>query len=940
MQHRKTPKTPNKYPKFIIFIILLISVFSVATVAVVVADNFTITPITVVTFNFDTEMPAIWEDRIVWQDRIDYNYEIILYNSTSGEEIRLTTGGSDEIHPDIFGDFVVWEEWSDENYNIILYDLNSHEEVPITDEIQDQVNPTIWGPIIAWEDQRGDQKAIFYYDLNTSEVVEASEPGFTSKKPDVWGNFIVWEQLFGDNSEIMLYNISNHTRQRITFDAENQEYPSIWEDRIVWMEYRDGYRQLSLYNITTGIRTNLTSDPWYHRIPVIFGDTIAYEYKKEEKDKPDISLLNITTGNEVLLSPETPDSAQDQPAIWDKRIVWKDDRSHAYDIYLCTFGISLSPLTADFISNITEGMAPLDVKFTDSSIGNIYGWWWDFGDGTESREQNPVHTYVDPEIYSVILTINNPWQRSAVEREGVITAGTAPRPDFTADVYSGPAPLSVQFWDGSVGYPEKWLWDFGDGDTDNNQNPFHEYNSAGTYTVKLTAENKWGNGTVEKESCITVMDADTHEVILPVDGVNLEGPDGIYLILNCSPFNATEFDPLVNQSIITCIPYPYSGIAALQFLTDDPGGFSLTGNDTIEGNLSGIEVLSLDFQSENRNSTEGLVWNYNYSAFLPHYPQNGKITSLLWEGSTPEDQILFEIIAIDNQHHVKNTAYTILFQQENIWSSGPATLTFGIDSDWIEEYGWRPCIQIEGNVEQCMIYIDGTYIGNTPLCLSERLSPGNHTMTVYKYGFESNNSTITFEDKRDYIRVIRMSDWGEGSLLDTRFLYHDNASGMDYFQAYSPEGFSKFGIVSVWQEGNIFQLIQLITAKVVGPSSGSSGGGGGGGGHSGSSGSSWVSENAPAQGTTRVPTPSPPSEGSFTESQGDANTGITVSPGVTMEPGEPAPPQTNGEDQQGPPSNPLPIGTLTFSILKNLSIVFVVIFVTVVFYLRWKKKEE
>jgi len=34
------------------------------------------------------------------------------------------------------------------------------------------------------------------------------------------------------------------------------------------------------------------------------------------------------------------------------------------------------------------------------------------------------------------------------------------------------------------------------------------------------------------------------------------------------------------------------------------------------------------------------------------------------------------------------------------------------------------------------------------------------------------------------------------------------------------------------------------------------------------------------------------------------------------------------------------MGTSTLIILKNLSIVFVVIFVTTVFYLRWKKKEE
>jgi hypothetical protein len=233
-----------------------------------------------------------------------------------------------------------------------------------------------------------------------------------------------------------------------------------------------------------------------------------------------------------------------------------------------------------------------------------------------------------------------------------------------------------------------------------------------------------------------------------------------------------------------------------------------------------------------------------------------------------------------------------------------------------------------------MVFIDGTYIGDTPLCISEGLSPGNHTMTVHKFGFESNSSTITLEDKRDYIRVIRESDWGDGSLLDTRFLYHDNASGIDYFQAYSPNGFSKFGVGSVWQEGNIFQLIQLTAAKVVGPSS--SGGGGGGG---SSSGSSWLSENAAAQTTTSVPTPAPTPAGTLTVSQEDGTPVLTPLPAVTMEPEEFTPAVTG--TNQGPSFlGSLTEGTTTLLILKNLSIVFVVIFVSTIFYLRWKRKEE
>jgi PKD repeat protein len=64
--------------------------------------------------------------------------------------------------------------------------------------------------------------------------------------------------------------------------------------------------------------------------------------------------------------------------------------------------------------------------------------------------------------------------------------------DFTANPESGNAPLTVQFTDKSTGSPTSWSWDFnGDGAADSSvQNPpAYTYNTAGTYTAKLTVSN-------------------------------------------------------------------------------------------------------------------------------------------------------------------------------------------------------------------------------------------------------------------------------------------------------------------------------------------------------------------------------------------------------------------------------------------------------------------
>ncbi|MDO9576253.1 MAG: PKD domain-containing protein [Candidatus Cloacimonadales bacterium] len=66
-------------------------------------------------------------------------------------------------------------------------------------------------------------------------------------------------------------------------------------------------------------------------------------------------------------------------------------------------------LIADFEANITSGLLPLEVQFTDLSVGNPTSWEWDFdNDGTiDSNEQNPIYIYNQAGVYSVSLTVSD-----------------------------------------------------------------------------------------------------------------------------------------------------------------------------------------------------------------------------------------------------------------------------------------------------------------------------------------------------------------------------------------------------------------------------------------------------------------------------------------------------------------------------------------------------
>jgi hypothetical protein len=77
--------------------------------------------------------------------------------------------------------------------------------------------------------------------------------------------------------------------------------------------------------------------------------------------------------------------------------------------------------------------------------------------------------------------------------------------EFSATPLVGTAPLLVRFSDSSANSPIAWSWLFGDGGTENEQNPSHLYTAPGTYAVSLTAVGAGGFEEVTKPAYITVL---------------------------------------------------------------------------------------------------------------------------------------------------------------------------------------------------------------------------------------------------------------------------------------------------------------------------------------------------------------------------------------------------------------------------------------------------
>ncbi len=153
----------------------------------------------------------------------------------------------------------------------------------------------------------------------------------------------------------------------------------------------------------------------------------------------------------------------------------------------------------NFSGTPMSGCFPLRVQFMDlSSAGsgttNIV-WFWDFGNGNTSTQQNPLNTYTSTGTFSVTLRVTNDQGCSKVfTRTNYISVTNGVSAGFS---HSSPtvcrAPALINFINSSSGPPVlSYFWDFGDGNNSTLQDPVHNYLSNGSYTVTLVTTSTAG----------------------------------------------------------------------------------------------------------------------------------------------------------------------------------------------------------------------------------------------------------------------------------------------------------------------------------------------------------------------------------------------------------------------------------------------------------------
>ncbi len=154
------------------------------------------------------------------------------------------------------------------------------------------------------------------------------------------------------------------------------------------------------------------------------------------------------------------------------------------DFQICTSGST--QCQAMFYAIPDSTMTNMTFQFLDASQGNPIQWLWDFGDGSGSAVQNPVHTYANPGTYTVCLTIGAANACVSTYCLTVVAGFNPPLCQANFFAYNSTPGYTYSFIDQSIGNITNWFWSFGDGTSGTGQYPTHTYNAMGYYQVCLT----------------------------------------------------------------------------------------------------------------------------------------------------------------------------------------------------------------------------------------------------------------------------------------------------------------------------------------------------------------------------------------------------------------------------------------------------------------------
>ncbi|MEM9935524.1 MAG: PKD domain-containing protein, partial [Bacteroidota bacterium] len=301
------------------------------------------------------------------------------------------------------------------------------------------------------------------------------------------------------------------------------------------------------------------------------------------------------------------------------------------------------PTVAQCNASPLIGQSPLTVNFTSiatDSDGTIASYAWNFGDGSSQTGQNVSHTYTSAGTYVARVTAeDNDGATASCELTIIISSGPNSPPSLSclADKTQGKEPLTVNFSsdasdvDGTIA---SYQWNFGDGNTNSQEDPSHTFESAGVYNVRLVVLDNEGDSavctntiTVNENQCpLAVIQSSASAGQAPLS-INFNGTNSTDLDGSIASYNWTFGDGSTASGSTVSHTFTSAGTYQVRLTVADDNGCENQASTTItvssttnapplavcqSDKISGKAPLTVAFDGANSTDEDGAITEYTW----------------------------------------------------------------------------------------------------------------------------------------------------------------------------------------------------------------------------------------------------------------------------------------------------------------------------------------
>ncbi|MBW4519702.1 MAG: FG-GAP repeat protein [Scytolyngbya sp. HA4215-MV1] len=200
-------------------------------------------------------------NNLAWQGWDGQDYEIFLYNGTTGVTQQLTNNTVNDVNPKISGLNVVWEHVTGTN-NRDVYFYNGTQTIILSNSAFDDANPIISGSNVVWERQMNPSTANSNKDLylynGTTTIALATNP-LDDTNASISGSNVVWRSFFDidpdpavDNPSADIFFYNGATTRRLTNNDKDESSLRIVGANVFWIGMDNNFfDQIFLFNGAT-----------------------------------------------------------------------------------------------------------------------------------------------------------------------------------------------------------------------------------------------------------------------------------------------------------------------------------------------------------------------------------------------------------------------------------------------------------------------------------------------------------------------------------------------------------------------------------------------------------------------------------------------------------------------------------------------------------------